>query len=101
MARLTAEEVVHIAKLSNLVLAKEEIAKFREQLSTVIEFVRKLQEVDTEGIIPTSQTTGLVNVLREDKTKPSFNIEDVFYSTDNRFNDLFKIGRLLEERGEK
>lgn len=101
MADLTNEGVVHVAKLSNLTLTKPEIVKFRRQLSSVIDFVRKLQEVETEGISPTAQTTGLLNVLREDKTRPSFDIEDVFYSTDKRFNDFFKIERLLGERGEK
>ncbi len=101
MASLTTEEVAHIAKLSNLKLTKNEISKFRKQLASVIGFVRKLQEVDTENIEPTSQTTGLVGVTREDKTTPSFRIEEVFYSTDNNFNNFFRIKRLLTERGEK
>ncbi len=101
MASLTNEEVAHVAKLSNLKLNKGEIAKFRRQLASVIGFVKKLQEVNTENVEPTSQTTGLVNVMRKDGVCPSFKIDDVFYSTNQRLNNFFVIERLLKERGKK
>ncbi len=101
MANLTDEEVVHVAKLSNLDLTQEEVSKFRKQLGSVIDFIRKLQEVNTEKVQPTSQTTGLIKILRNDKIVPSFKIDDVFYSTERRFNDYFKTEMLLAERGEK
>lgn len=101
LKKLGKDEVAYVAKLSNLKLTEIELEKFGIQLASIIDFIRKLQEVDTEDIEPTSQTTGLVSVMREDKTVPSFKVDDVFYSTEKRFNDFFVIERLLTERGEK
>ncbi|MBI2552542.1 Asp-tRNA(Asn)/Glu-tRNA(Gln) amidotransferase subunit GatC [Candidatus Uhrbacteria bacterium] len=63
---LTKAEVLHIAKLARLELKEEEVEKFRTQLSEILEYVGQLQKVDTAGIEPISQITGLQNVVRED-----------------------------------
>jgi len=63
---LTKEEVLHIAKLARLELKDEEVEKFRTQLSEILEYVGQLSKVDTKGIEPISQITGLENVMRED-----------------------------------
>jgi aspartyl-tRNA(Asn)/glutamyl-tRNA(Gln) amidotransferase subunit C len=64
---LTKPQVQHIAELAKLDLQKAEIEKFRQQLSSILEYVELLNEVDTSNIEPTAQTTGLKNVFREDK----------------------------------
>lgn len=71
MAKLTIQEVEHIAKLSKLELSQEEKEKYCDQLSSVLEYVDQLSEVDTEGVEPTSNITGLSNVMREDKVEES------------------------------
>ncbi len=63
---LTKEEVLHIAKLARLELTPEEVDKFRTQLSEILEYIGQLQKIDTAGIEPTSQITGLQNVTRDD-----------------------------------
>lgn len=63
---LTKEEVLHIAKLARLELKEEEVEKFRVQLSEILEYVGQLQKVDTAGVEPISQITGLQNVTRPD-----------------------------------
>lgn len=67
MSKLTADEVKHVAKLSNLPLNDEEIETYQKQLSEVINYIEELKEVDVENVEPTSQTTGLINIIREDK----------------------------------
>lgn len=66
MAKLSIEQVEHIAKLSKLELTEEERTKYSDQLSSVLEYVGQLNEVDTEGVEPTANVTGLENVFRED-----------------------------------
>ena len=66
---LTKEEVLHIAKLARLELKAEEVEKFRTQLSEILEYVGQLSKVDTTGIEPISQITGLQNVTREDRVE--------------------------------
>ena len=63
---LTKQEVLHIAKLARLELKDEEVEKFRTQLSSILEYVGQLSKVDTQGVEPIAQITGLQNILRED-----------------------------------
>jgi len=64
-------DVKHIAKLANLPLKKGEKKKFEKQLSEILSYVEKLEEIDTENVETTSQVTGLENVTREDEAKSS------------------------------
>ena len=64
---LSHDQVRHIAQLARLNLTDDEVIKFAMQLSAIFEYVDLLNEVDTEGIEPTSQVTGLENVTRVDE----------------------------------
>ncbi len=103
MAKLTDKEVLHVAKLAKLELSKEEIEKFTLQLSSVVDYFGDLNEVDTKDIEPTSQTTGLENVRREDlvKSDESINQEEALSNTDKSHNGYFKVDAILGERSDK
>lgn len=88
-------DVVHVAKLANLPLKKEEERKFEKQLSAILSYVEKLKEVDTKNVEITSQVTGLENVTREDKATPSFTQENALSNTKNQHNGLFKVKAIL------
>ncbi len=60
-------DIKHIAKLARLGLTEKERKKFQKELSAVLDFVEKLNEVKTEKVEPTAQVTGLENVSRPDK----------------------------------
>lgn len=64
---LTKQEVEKIALLARLGLSEEEKEIFAKQLSSILDYVEKLNEVDTTGVEPTAQVTGLENVMREDE----------------------------------
>jgi aspartyl-tRNA(Asn)/glutamyl-tRNA(Gln) amidotransferase subunit C len=99
MAKLTKKEVKHVADLSNLVLTEEEIAKFTPQLDKIIEFVSTLDEVDTTNVEPTSQTTGLVNVTREDVVvSENMLTQDEALSNTDGHNGYFKVSSILTNR---
>ena len=63
---LTKKEVEHIALLGRLKLTDAENEKFSHQLSSILEYVEQLQQVNTDGVAVTSQVTGLENVMRPD-----------------------------------
>ncbi len=67
MTKLTATDVRHIAKLCRLHLSEKDVGKFSGELTKILGFVEKLQEVNTQNAEPTPQATGLRNVLREDR----------------------------------
>lgn len=99
MATVTKKDVKHIADLSNLVLTDEETQKFTPQLDKIIEFVSTLNEVDTSNIEPTSQTTGLTNVLREDTVKSDNSLsQDEALSNTEGHNGFFKVRAILKNR---
>ena len=68
---LTEEEVRHIAKLARLTLSDDEVKKFSKELSSILEYIDMLQELDTENVEPTAQVTGLENAYRKDEIQPS------------------------------
>jgi len=64
---ITKKQVSHVAKLARLGLTKEEKEKFTEELSVILNFVNKLNEIKADKIKPTAQVTGLENIMRQDK----------------------------------
>lgn len=101
MVILTDKDIKHVAKLSKLNLSSFEVRKFKNQLSDIVNFINELSNVDTEGVEPTSQTTGLVNNLRDDQTELGLTQEEAFFSTENNYSGFFKVKALLSERGKK
>ena len=88
--------IKHVAKLANLPLSDEEIALFLVQLSAILDFVGKLQKIDTKGIKETSQVTGLENVFREDEIDASriLSQEDALANAKETHNGFFKVPKL-------
>ena len=67
MADLTNEDVLKLARLSRLKLSEKEIETFKKEINEILSYVEMLKEVDTSGFKPTSQVTGLENVMRKDE----------------------------------
>jgi aspartyl-tRNA(Asn)/glutamyl-tRNA(Gln) amidotransferase subunit C len=102
MAKLTKQDVLHVAELAKLSLTEAEVDKFLSQLSVIVEHVGKLNEVDTDNVEPTSQTTGLTNIQREDVVVPSsIDRDGAISGTDNTHNGYFKVKAILTERTDK
>ncbi|KKQ23967.1 MAG: Aspartyl/glutamyl-tRNA(Asn/Gln) amidotransferase subunit C [Candidatus Roizmanbacteria bacterium GW2011_GWC2_37_13] len=96
---LSTEEILHIAKLGNLTLTEKEVELFKKQLSSVIEYIDKLQEVDTKNVEPLSQTTGLTDIFRKDEPdeKRTLIPEEALKNTKSKENNLFKVKAVLTE----
>lgn len=95
---LSKKDIIHIAKLANLKLSPAEIEKFRRQLSEVIGYINKLNELETGGIDPVTQTTGLVNVSQEDAVETSrlLTQEKVLRNVSFKKNGLIKIKAIFK-----
>lgn len=64
-------DINHIAKLARLKLTDAEKERFSMQMGTIIEYIEKLNELDTKNVEPTAHVLGLSNVFRDDEaTKP-------------------------------
>ncbi len=67
MAKLTREDILHLAKLSRLHLSDKEIEQLQNEIGAILGYVEQLQTIDLENVEPTFQVTGLKNVTRPDK----------------------------------
>jgi len=67
--KITKQEVIHVANLARLDMDEASIEKFVGQIGTILEYVDKLNQVDTKGIKPTSHAIFLSNAFREDEEK--------------------------------
>ena len=65
---ITKKKVENIAKLARLGLSEIEKEKFSKELSAILEFINKLNEINVNKIEPTAQVTGLENVSRKDSS---------------------------------
>lgn len=88
-------DISHVAKLANLPLTDEEKKKFEPQLEETIKYIESLNEVNAEGVEPTSQVTGLENVTREDEVKPSLTQERALSNAKQTLNGFFKVKGIL------
>jgi aspartyl-tRNA(Asn)/glutamyl-tRNA(Gln) amidotransferase subunit C len=95
--KLTREEVLHIAKLARLGLSEEDVSRFQEQLSHILESFETLQKVDTTGVPPTSQPNPLQNVLKDDAVTASLPPDDVLANAPRREGEFFRVKAVLED----
>jgi len=73
---LSNKEVEHIAELARIKLSEKEKDKFKKELSSILDFVKKLNELDAENVEPLYQVTGIVNALRPDKYRKNFEMNE-------------------------
>ncbi len=93
---LTIAEVEHIAELARLELTEEEIALYREQLSTVLDYFEQLQELDTATIPPTSSVLLAEGSLRPDETRPGLDLKELLRNAPQVESDQFQVPPVLE-----
>ena len=64
------DEVRHLATLSEIDLTDQELASLTTDIDHIVDYINQLDELDTDGVEPTFQLTGLENIWREDKIEP-------------------------------
>lgn len=96
-SKLSRDEILHLAKLSDLKLTDEEIEKYRKQLEETVDYVKNLDELETEGVSPTSQTTNLTDVFFEDgeENKRGLTQEESLKNAKNKKDGHFVVRRIM------
>ena len=96
MSKLSRDEVLKLALLSRLKLSDEEIERFRGELREILDYVAQLDRVDTTGLEPTYQVTGLKNVMRKDEVIDyGVKTEELLKNAPAVENGQFKVKRVL------
>lgn len=88
--------VEHVAHLARLRLSEEEKEKFGVQLSSILAYVEKLDELDTSGVEPTSHVLTIDNVMREDGLSPSLSADEALLNAPDRADNFYRVPKIIE-----
>lgn len=94
---LTRDDVRKVAHLARLELSETEIERYQEQLSQVLDYVARLEELDVDGVEPTAHAIAQQNVMRDDETRPSLAPEWVLVNAAVTAEHQFLILRVLDD----
>ncbi|MBN2455308.1 MAG: Asp-tRNA(Asn)/Glu-tRNA(Gln) amidotransferase subunit GatC [Sedimentisphaerales bacterium] len=89
--------VTKVAKLARLELTDDEIQLFTTQLSAILDYMAKINELDTEDVEPLAHCLPISNVFREDIAKESFGTERALLNAPRQDGDFFKVPKILED----
>ena len=92
---LSKKEVEHIAWLAHIELSDKEKILFTEQFNEILDYFKKIDEVDTEGVEPTYHVLDLKNVSRTDETTPSLPIEEALKNAPKKEKKFIKAPRIV------
>ena len=87
---ITRDEVLHVARLARLELSDEEVSRFQEQLSAILEAVSKVSELDLADVPPTAHPLEIANAWAEDEPHECLPRDAVFANAPDRDDDLFR-----------
>ena len=93
---IDAKQVQHVAKLARLKLSAEELKRFSPQISSVLDYINQLDEVDTADVAPLSHALDISNVFREDKTTPSSSRDETLANAPKQRDGFFLVPPVLE-----
>ena len=91
---LTKEEVEHVAELAKITLTEEEKTLFLEQLERILEYFKKIDELDLSDVEPTTHVMNIHNVFREDVVRPSLPPDEVLANAQNKEGRYFKAPKV-------
>jgi aspartyl-tRNA(Asn)/glutamyl-tRNA(Gln) amidotransferase subunit C len=91
MTAITRDEVLHVARLARLELTDEEVGRFQEQLSAILDAVSKVAELDLQDVPPTAHPLQVANAWAEDVPRPCLPLDEVFANAPDRDDDHFRV----------
>ena len=94
--KLSREQVIAIAELAKLDLTEQEIEQYAEQLSAVLDYASRLEQLNTDDIPPTASVLPLQNVMREDVVRPSLPREKVIANAPAAIEGQFRVDAVLD-----
>ena len=97
MSKISAADVRKVAGLARLDLPEDKIATYTGQLERILEYVAHLEQVDTEGVPPTTRAVEVVNVTREDAVDPTPVREELLNLSPRRECDFFRMPKVMAD----
>jgi aspartyl-tRNA(Asn)/glutamyl-tRNA(Gln) amidotransferase subunit C len=95
--KIDAEQVRKVAKLGRLELTEAEIEEFTSQLEAILDYVEKMNELDTADVEPLAHCLPISNVFREDRIQPSLGTDATLANAPERDGPFFKVPKILDD----
>ncbi len=95
--KIDETQVRQVAKLSRLDLTDDEVARFSTELSAIVEYIEKLNELDVDSVEPLAHCLPLNNVFRADEIRPSLDTEEALSNAPQRHEEYFKVPKILDD----
>ena len=92
---LSQDEVAKVASLARLRLSEEQLSSMTRDLDAIVQYVAKLDELDTEGVIPMAHAGDLSNVFAADELRPSLDRESVLANAPSRDDESYLVPPVL------
>jgi len=97
MTKINKEEVKKVAHLARLELDDHEINNHAEQLEKILEYIKQLERIDTDGVPSTTRAIEVINVLRKDEKKNSDCTDELLELAPSREDKFFKVPKIISE----
>ncbi|MBE7048327.1 MAG: Asp-tRNA(Asn)/Glu-tRNA(Gln) amidotransferase subunit GatC [Ruminococcaceae bacterium] len=94
--KISKEEVFHVAKLARLKFSDSEAEALSADMESIIGFANKLNELDTEGVVPTAHAIPMSNAFREDVIKPSFDRDAMLQNAPSAEDGGYTVPKVVE-----
>lgn len=94
--RISAQDVVQVARLARLHIQEEEIEQMTQQLNAILDYFETLQKIDTTGVPPSTHSVEITNAFREDICEPSLQPEAVLANAPEAEQNMFKVPKIIE-----
>lgn len=96
MTQLDSEDIRKLAYLARIEISEDEISEFTAEFGSILEYVEMLQSVDIANLKPTSQVTGLTNVMREDEVRDlGYTPDDLLQGVPQTEGRQIKVKRMI------
>ena len=96
MPKILKKDVEYAARLARLKLSETEKEAHAEQLNKILEYMGKLNQLDTTHIKPTSHVVEMQNVFREDSVTPSIPVDNAFQNAPDKKDNFFRVPKVIE-----
>jgi len=96
MKEITRKDVEYVSDLARIRLTEEETQDMVHQLTRIIQYMEKLNELDTKNVEPTAHILPIQNVMREDEVRPSLSVEEATGIAPVKDKNMFKVPRIVE-----
>jgi aspartyl-tRNA(Asn)/glutamyl-tRNA(Gln) amidotransferase subunit C len=91
VAGISRDEVLHVARLARLELTDDEVGRFQEQLSEIIEAISKVSELDLSDVPPTAHPLEIANTWAEDEPRDPLSADEAFANAPDRDGNYFRV----------